>query len=526
MNTLAPAFSLNTSTRSHLRHHLLIIAFAALSLGSVHAAPPPNDNFANAILLTADSVSDTSNNTEATNEAGDPPQAGYRTVWWTYRPSATGRLTVTTTNSAAFQKDLGVYLGNNLSSLRSVVYSVTNQAVITFTFPVTANADYRISVGSHFSNTGTGYAGNVVLGLSLDTQADVSSVNVPFSATMANDAFAQRVALTGTTVGAIGYNVSATNEAAASEPASSGYGTLWWSYRPSANGRLTISTTGSDIFNRDVAVYLGGSLAILRVVSHRTESGGDSITIPVTANTDYQISVGSNNSNTGSGYRGSIVLSLLLDTQADVAGLNLPVPAAAVNDNFANRVVLPGSTVSAIGYNTKAIREPGEPANTKERTIWWSWTAPAAGQTIVDLAYSDAISKWVSIWRGGTISALQQVAISTQANEPQFTFNATAGETYHIAVGNYYSGADGGSIVLTIIGAAGNAGSAVPNVTLDRAIHLRWFATSGLRYQVQKSFDLQSWTNVGALIIGNGTFKDFFEAATTDSAYYRLFLQN
>lgn len=343
---------------------------------------------------------------------------------------------------------------------------------------------------------------------------------------MANDHFANRVLLSGATAGAVAYNSPATTEAAASEPSSAGFRTLWWTYRPSRSGRLTISTTGSDSFLKILAVHLGTNLVNLRLVARiQSGSGGGSDFIgklPVTANTDYQISVGSALESSA----GSIVLAFSFNQDADISGLNLPTQAAAVNDIFANRVVLAGSTVSAVGYNTGAGREPLEPPDptTYERTIWWSWTAPAAGRVELDLTGSDSISKFVTVWRGARLASLQLIDASAASTAPRLIFTASAGETYQIAVGNRTT-SSGGSIVMTIKGSPGEPGSDVPDLTMDKAIHLRWFASSGINYQVQQSSDNESWTDIGDRVAGDGTFKEFFDLSEQPKAFYRVYLQ-
>jgi hypothetical protein len=507
---------------------IAITLFAVLLAARSIAAPPVNDNFTNAIALTDAAPLSTVDNSEATNEAADPVSTvGYRTVWWTYRPTANGRLTISTTGSANHPKHVCVFLGTTLASLRAVIFD-QSEAVTTFTFPVTANVDYRICVGSQFSGTGSFYGGSVTMGISLDAAADVSFIDIPYAATMANDAFAQRILLTGSNLGAVGYNASATNEGTGNEPASSGFRTLWWTYRPNATGRVTLSTTGSDTFPKSLAVYLGSNVASLRAVATSRNVATASITFPVTANTDYHISVGShfdgNYDGLNSFYGGSIVLSGSLDDQADISYTPFPTPAAAANDNFGARVVLPGGTVYAIGYNRLAAREGLEPAATKERTIWWDWTAPAAGTTTIDLTGSDAISKWVTVWRGAGLSSLTQVAVAGPAPRPSVSFTATAGETYHIAVGNN-STEEGGSIVLGIAGPPGSPGSEVPSMTIAQAVRLRWATVLGLRYRVQKSFDMTTWTSVGSEVLGDGNLKDYFEPIGGAPAFFRVFLQ-
>jgi hypothetical protein len=414
------------------------------SLSYVGPVTMANDAFANRITLAGSTPSAMAYNASATREAGEP-STGNTTFWWTYRPTANGRLTISSQGSSALHKTVNVFLGSNIASLRLVdahAPSLSSDAV-NFSFPVTMNTDYQISFGTTSSTTGT-----MVLSLNLDTSSDVSSLNIPNPATMANDNFANRVLLTGNTVGAIAYNASGTNEAG--EPTISGAKTFWWSHRPAATGRLTISSQGTDAFHKTVVVYFGDSLGGLRPVAYyapSTSSEHINLTFPVTADTEYHISFGTQTSSTG-----SIVLALNLNSAADVSLLNVPLPATNANDNFANRVTLPGNKVSAIGYNIGATREALEPAETKERTLWWSWTAQNSGQTVLDFVGSSFLNRMnISVWTGASFSA-PLTGVGLTGGSTFVSFAASAGTTYHIAVGSTAT-AYGGDIVMTVFGA-------------------------------------------------------------------------
>lgn len=426
-----------------------------------NAATLANDMFAARATLSGAHVSGIAYSRPATTETGEPAVLGTRTVWWTYRPASDGRLSITTGGSTLFSKNVGIYLGSSVSALKEVAWRSTsyNSANLTFSFPVTADTDYQIAVGG-FSDG----AGHVVLTLTLDAAADVTDLNIPNPASIQNDAFAQRVLLTGKEVSAIGYTASATNEIG--EPAASGAKSLWWTYRPPATGRLVISSQGSDNFGKSLAVYLGGSLTGLRlvgnVVNEYNSSTGNlvSLTFPVTEGTDYQVSLGNLDSN---GAGDAAVISFSLDDDSDVNDLNLGAPAAAANDLFASSTTLSGAVVSGIAYNTGAVREALEPAATKERTVWWSWTAPSTGLALVDTTGSDAIQKWVTVWTGGSLSGLSQVAGSTRATAPSVIFPITQGETYRIAVGNDSSSSlSTGSILMSIVSASSSPVLAAP----------------------------------------------------------------
>ncbi|GEP45633.1 hypothetical protein BGE01nite_49240 [Brevifollis gellanilyticus] len=412
-----------------------------------------NDMFVARSTLSGSYVSGMGYNRPATIEAGEPSALGTRTLWWTYRPASDGRLSITTDGSTLHSKNVGVYLGNSVSSLKEAAFRTTSYGNenLTFSFPVTADTDYQIAVGAFADEVG-----HVILTLQLDAAADVTDLNIPNPASTQNDAFAQRMLLTGREVSAIGYTASATNEIG--EPVTSGAQSLWWTYRPPAAGRLVISSQGSDNFAKTLAVYLGTNLNGLRLVANLTNqynsSTGNLVTLsfPVTANTDYQVSLGNLDSNQAGD---AAVISFSLDDDSDVNDLNLGAPATAINDLFASSTPLTGSVVSGIGYNTGAVREALEPAATKERTLWWSWTAPSTGLAMVDTTGSDAIQKWVSVWTGNSLSGLSQVAVSTRSQAPGVLFPITQGETYRIAVGNDSSSSlTNGSVIMSIVSAS------------------------------------------------------------------------
>ncbi|MEO5803014.1 MAG: hypothetical protein ABIR24_05755, partial [Verrucomicrobiota bacterium] len=83
-----------------------IVCFALMLAGiSAFAAPPANDNFANATEIPASPPATVvGNNIEATFESGEPNHspseaAGQKSVWWIWTPSATSTVTIDTGGS-------------------------------------------------------------------------------------------------------------------------------------------------------------------------------------------------------------------------------------------------------------------------------------------------------------------------------------------------------------------------------------------------------------------------------------------
>lgn len=413
------------------------------SLNIPNQASFANDSFTNAITLTGDNVSAIAYPWYATREAGEPTLAAENTFWWKVRPSANGRLAITTQGSEAGRsKRVVVYMGNSLSSLKPIAYRDSTD-VINFSIPVTANTDYVISTG--ISNIY--YIGNLVLTCALQKGAgvDISSLNIPNQATFANDSFASAIPLVGTQPSAIAYSYSATRESG--EPAVSANNTFWWTARPDINGRLILSTEGSDSnTSKTICVYLGTSFANLKVVATSTSTDAITLSIPVTANTTYVISTGVANTS----YIGNLVLTASVLTSAETM-LNIVNAATMANDSFAGSINLNGNNVSAIGYTEGASKEALELPATGERTLWWNWTAPVTGSVVIDYAGSSLNSIQSTVWQGISLPGLTPVTRSGWTGL-QFSFNATAGQTYHIVSAAPFTSTAGSAVVMTISG--------------------------------------------------------------------------
>ena len=129
------------------------------------------------------------------------------------------------------------------------------------------------------------------------------------------------------------------------------------------------------------------------------------------------------------------------------------------NDNFENRTILNGSTVTASGNNSEATYENGDPypINYAE-SVWFSWTPPVSGSyTIsVDASYYAPI---LGVYTGSQLSNLSIVGdnfgylYNAGYNIASLNFIATGGQTYQIGIDNVealYGGA-GGAYTLTIV---------------------------------------------------------------------------
>lgn len=124
------------------------------------------------------------------------------------------------------------------------------------------------------------------------------------------------------------------------------------------------------------------------------------------------------------------------------------VPA---NDNFANALslTLAGNSTQATGTNVAASKQAGEPNHAPNepggRSIWWRWTAPAAG-TATATTLGSNFDTMLGVYTGAAVNALTSIASNDDQEPPApnspptrirtsiVSFNATAGTTYFFAV--------------------------------------------------------------------------------------------
>lgn len=129
------------------------------------------------------------------------------------------------------------------------------------------------------------------------------------------------------------------------------------------------------------------------------------------------------------------------------------------NDNFANAILLTGAAGSITpidigsGTTSRDTSETGEDVGGAGQTLWWKWTAPAAGSVVFDTLGSPSIPAGyrgldtiLSIFTagGGTVSTLQSAAYNDDNDLGlEYSYNSscgttvTAGQTIWISVDQY-----------------------------------------------------------------------------------------
>jgi uncharacterized repeat protein (TIGR01451 family) len=119
--------------------------------------------------------------------------------------------------------------------------------------------------------------------------------------------------------------------------------------------------------------------------------------------------------------------------------LNLLGAVAPPNDLFINRTNLSSTSGSVSGVSLLGSKEVGEPNhanNVGGSSVWWSWTAPSAGQVTLNTTGSN-FDTLLAVYTGSNINILTQKAANDNngnLNTSSLVFQAVAGTQYQIAI--------------------------------------------------------------------------------------------
>ena len=250
--------------------------------------PGGNDHFADRYPITGSSATVAGDNTKATKEPGEPGHAGSEggaSLWWSWVATDPGTVALTTAGSA-FNTVLAVYSGNEVGALTFVAADRESgeggQCHLIFT--AVPGVQYQIAVDGYRDGNNLP-KGPVVLNL---TQFGSEPEH-------ANDPFALATLIPAQFPDVSGYNIDATREPG--EPSHGGMTnghSIWWAYRATANGALTVSTEGGD-FDTILSVYTGSSVSALTLVAENDDLASGNrrsrVTFQAVAGTIYKFAV-------------------------------------------------------------------------------------------------------------------------------------------------------------------------------------------------------------------------------------------
>jgi hypothetical protein len=240
----------------------------------------------------------------------------------------------------------------------------------------------------------------------------------------ANDQFSSAVVLNGNAGSLAGNNTNATLEP--SESGTSIETTVWYRWKPTESGTAKI-TVNQHAFDSEIRVYTGSSVSALTLVASNNDANGSlqsEVEFAIAGGKTYQIQV--------DGFQfdyGPFRLSYAVSRPA--------------NDDFANATAITDTCACPIAASTVgATGQAGESATAfgdGDATLWYSWTASAAGVARFSTAGSN-FDTTLTAYTGSALTGLTQVAASDDfggTDQSQITFVLTAPGTYRIRVGGY-----------------------------------------------------------------------------------------
>jgi hypothetical protein len=362
------------------------VASFALNISPV--PKPPNDDFANATLLIEfQRVRGTT--VGAGFEPLEPNYTGYympdSSVWYRWIAPSNGMFVVETF------ADVEVFTGDSLATLLTVDSSSYPRA-----FRATAGVPYSFAVVD-----------------SGDFTLRVRPASPP-----ANDDFANRQILSGSNIDFIAHLRDSTLEPGESRGLVLSGHSVWYAWTAPTNGLVTLRRTND--FPLQITVYTGDALTNRTYVNSSYYSS--SVDFDATAGTTYLFSLE------------SVSVHFV-----NIFYMELRTVPPPVNDNFADRIILSGSSVSISGSNTAATAEANEPRHGEyfaSSSVWYSWTAPQTGRA--SFAIDGDFYPIPAVYTGDELATLVRVSPSDNSGV-RFNIPVQAGVTYQIAVDDIYS---------------------------------------------------------------------------------------
>jgi hypothetical protein len=411
-------------------------------------AAPANDAFINATTLpSATTASISASNVGATNETGEDSCCWeYDTIWYKWTAPKTGNYRLEICGSS-FNTHLRVYTGTAVDALQEIADNNDDPGCgpdgsrSRLTFVAGAGQEYKFQIGSQIDDQQGSISGSLAL------------VSPP------NDFFADATTLDGTSAPISATNVDATNESG-EDHCCWEFNTVWYKWTAPKTGNYRLEVCGSS-FNTHLKVFTGTAVNALERIAENDDDpacGPDGsrsrLTFVAGAGQQYRIQIGSQIQNQTGTITGSLAL------------------VSPPNDFFADAQNLgAGSTAAISGKNIDASTEQGEPTCCfTSATVWYRWTAPAAGSYRVETCASD-FKTYIKVLQGTAVTTLERIAENSgsagcgPANDrAAVIFTAGANATYYIQIG---SAADPRGNISGSISPAAPAADATPKLFPD-----------------------------------------------------------
>jgi FlaG/FlaF family flagellin (archaellin) len=390
------------SRRTVIFEIVLVSLLFALTPGEAWAAPPANDDFDNATVISSLETAYYADTREATTAADDPDCYGKnRTVWYAFTPVDDIYIKAST-NGTDYDTTLSAYAGSRGALTQIACNAVSNLSPIEFL--ASGGTTYHFMIGSVQES-----GGNLTFGLFGFTPP-------------ANDDFDSATAVASTP-----FTDSVDTRGASTapdDPACGSTHSVWYAFTPAQNMVVSADTFGSS-FTAALSVHTG-SRGALTELACRTGS----VEFDATGGTTYYFMVGESNT-FGSG--GDLTFS--------VHGFLPPA-----NDDFTSATLISSLPFSDAVDTRGATAAGDDPPCGSRKGVWYTFT-PHEDMRVVPSAAGSDYATTMSV-HTGTRGALVEVAcVSYPHISPQIPVEG--GTTYHFLVGTYYPDSPGGSLAFS-----------------------------------------------------------------------------
>ncbi len=384
---------------------ILALAISFAGFTPALAAPPANDNFADATVISGLPYFDVVDNTEATREIDEPPDCSGSawTIWYSFTPTTDTWIQVDMAGStfsdtilAVFQ-DTGAGLGG-LSFLDCMAWGDYIH------LSVQAGKTYYFQVGSIYNQ------GNL-------------QVNLQEISPLLNDDFVNATDIPSLPFSGTVDNKGATVELDEPQNCSSPW-TVWYSFTPTIDATVMANTAGGNVGDTTLGIYQQNGIGLGGLSFLNCAGWGDSVTFNVQVGTTYYIQLGSIYN------RGVLQVNLWKI---------LPPP----NDDFANATLIssPLPFDDSVEFNAATSLEAGEPAatcawNGNSKTVWYTFT-PTTNGSVSAYIPGGSFTPVFAVYTGDLLTNLTQIGCQSYSGN-LLTFHVDAGMTYYFQIGKLY----------------------------------------------------------------------------------------
>jgi hypothetical protein len=373
---------------------ILVIVLAQIFTGitPARAAPPANDDFANAEEIASLPFSASVNNTQATLEPGEPHAEGcgqpFRTLWYSFMPAEDLAIRITIPSSG----NVKLFLASG-PAISDLIFQTCANGGDSASFALQAGQTYYLQVDSYGQGTTIQFSLEQVAAVANDNFADATPINaLPFST-----------------------SADITNASAEyGEPVQCGhpFRSVWYAFTPAEDMAVRVDMFDSQVAGT-VGVYLASGPALSDLTFFACASTGRSTNFALEAGKTYFLRV---------------------DIYGDpgVLQVNLQQITPPANDNFADAANISSLPFNDSVDNTNATVEIGElnVCDADFGSVWYSFT-PSTDMTVRVGLTSDQVYGGLGIFLASGSTRSDLTLLTCTFGVPR-NLHVEGGQTYYL----------------------------------------------------------------------------------------------